>query len=210
MGHCFPAQRKKMGAAFRYSRAHGILASQPLLFPPGNAMYLVLGGYGQLTYKNKVTRYNFATRQWRVSISKETITRRVTLLPGVYPATPLTSWVVSEASTGEQMLNPKYLYDLILYDGKSADLPRRCVAWRRPKNLSSFAHSMIIDDHRSKLLRAYLSERPLRFPAAADQRFIGKNRLRICVWVMPYLISFPAKKSYADVFSRGTVKHSSP
>lgn len=162
----------------------------------GNAMYL-MGGYGQLTYKNKVTRYNFATRQWdSLDIKGDDYSPRYLAAVGVSGDS---AYILGGfgSLTGEQMLNPKYLYDLILYDVK-AQTCKKVRSLETPKEPFVFAHSMIIDSTDQSFYA-------LTFPNDRfDSRLqLIKGSLQSSSYMrlgdtIPY--TFRDNKSYADVF----------
>jgi len=82
-----------------------------------SALY-IFGGYGQFTYKNDVKRYVFSANSWdTVKVAGDVFTPRylAALAPnqtgsGVYILGGYGS------TTGQQVLNPKFLYDLVFFD----------------------------------------------------------------------------------------------
>ena len=87
--------------------------------PLDSSLYLI-GGYGQLRYKNTVQRYHFSTRQW------DTVKTTGDYLPPHYlsalGADPdgRYAYIMGGygSQTGDQMLDPRNYYDLFRYDVK--------------------------------------------------------------------------------------------
>ncbi|MGO4293633.1 hypothetical protein [Chitinophaga sp. RAB17] len=114
-----------------------------------NALY-ILGGYGQLKYKNLVQRYGFATRKWEIMNVQQTDYKpRYLAALGVSHGGD-TAYILGGygSGTGEQMLNPTYYYDLLQFDVKSKSI-RKLFNLREPAEPFVFASSMVIDttDH---------------------------------------------------------------
>nr|WP_294897546.1 kelch repeat-containing protein [uncultured Pedobacter sp.] len=89
-------------------------------FSSNDSSLYIFGGYGQFTYKNQVKRYAFKTHSWdTLKVSGDVFTPRylAALAPnkdksGVYILGGYGS------TTGQQVLNPKFLYDLVFFDIK--------------------------------------------------------------------------------------------
>ena len=87
---------------------------------PGDSSLYVIGGYGQLHYKNLVQRYRFGTRQWdTISTTGDTLPPRYLSALGV-DAQGKYAYIVGGygSRTGDQMLDPRNYYDLFRYDIK--------------------------------------------------------------------------------------------
>lgn len=163
-------------------------------FPAQNRLY-VLGGYGQLTYKNKIHTYNFSSHQWdSVKVTGDTYTPRYLAALGckgdeVYILGGYGS------TTGEQILNPKYLYDLLRFDPHTHTI-RKIFTLEPPKDAFVFANSMIITG------RQYYA---LTFPKDRfDSRLqlikgsLDHNRYEALGDTIPY--AFKDNRSYADLY----------
>jgi hypothetical protein len=85
--------------------------------PLDSALYVV-GGYGQLHYKNFVQRYHFATRRWdTVKTSGDYLSPRYLSALGIDTQGKYAYIVGGYGSqTGDQMLDPRNYYDLFQYD----------------------------------------------------------------------------------------------
>ena len=87
---------------------------------PADSSLYVVGGYGQLHYKNLVQRYRFGTRQWdTISTTGDTLPPRYLSALGV-DAQGKYAYIVGGygSRTGDQMLDPRNYYDLFRYDIK--------------------------------------------------------------------------------------------
>ncbi|MBS0032256.1 kelch repeat-containing protein [Chitinophaga sp. 22321] len=114
-----------------------------------NALY-VLGGYGQLTYKNGVQRWSFDNRSWEnIPVQQADYKPRYLSALGTSHDGD-TAYILGGygSETGEQMLNPKYYYDLLQFDVKNKRIQKR-FALPEPAEPFVFASSMVIDttDH---------------------------------------------------------------
>ncbi|MRS63654.1 Kelch repeat-containing protein [Larkinella terrae] len=106
----------------------------------------ILGGYGQLTYKNRIHRYRFATKQWEtVPITGNVYTPRYLAALGTNSSADTAYLIGGYGSlTGEQMLNPKSNYDLLEYRMKDNTF-RKIYELNVPKTDFAFANSLVID-----------------------------------------------------------------
>ena len=87
---------------------------------PGDSSLYVVGGYGQLHYKNLVQRYHFGTRHWdTVSTTGDTLLPRYLSALGV-DAQGKYAYIAGGygSRTGDQMLDPRNYYDLFRFDIK--------------------------------------------------------------------------------------------
>lgn len=163
-------------------------------FPALNSLYM-LGGYGQLTYKNKISTYNFTSHQWdSVQVKGDPYTPRYLAALGtkgeeVYILGGYGS------TTGEQILNPKYLYDLLRFDPRAHTI-KKIFTLDPPKEAFVFANSMIIAD------RNYYA---LTFPNDRfDSRLqlikgsLDNNKYIPLGDTIPY--DFKDTRSYADLY----------
>jgi hypothetical protein len=84
---------------------------------PDSSLY-IFGGYGHLTYKNKVHRYHMPTRQWTV-VTTDTATGLYTpryLAAGGRGPQGMYMLGGYGSLTGQQILNPRNWNDLLLFD----------------------------------------------------------------------------------------------
>ena len=109
------------------------------------ALY-ILGGYGQLTYKNLVQRFTFAGRKWEeVKVATNDYKPRYLSALGTTHNGD-TAYILGGygSDNGEQMLNPKYYYDLLRFDVKNKTI-RKVFSLPEPAEPFVFASSMVID-----------------------------------------------------------------
>lgn len=106
----------------------------------------VLNGYGQLQYKNSIFRYHIPTKSWtEIKPSGDF------LIPRYLAATGSNNngdsiFIIGGygSNSGQQILNPKSLYDLIVYNVKTKQL-KKLFELQPGKEDFVFANSMIID-----------------------------------------------------------------
>ncbi|WP_198174723.1 galactose oxidase [Spirosoma arboris] len=110
-----------------------------------SALY-ILGGYGQLTYKNSIQRYHFGSRKWETVPAKgSAYTPRYLAALGTTPTADTAYLIGGYGSlTGEQMLNPKSTYDFLRYT-VSDNTFKKLYELPLPKTDFAFANSLIID-----------------------------------------------------------------
>ncbi|RFS21835.1 hypothetical protein DVR12_14355 [Chitinophaga silvatica] len=110
-----------------------------------NALY-ILGGYGQLTYKNLVQRCLFTNRTWENITVKQTDYKPRYLAALGTTANGDTAYILGGygSNSGEQMLNPKYYYDLLLFDVRNKEI-KKIYTLPEPREAFVFATSMVID-----------------------------------------------------------------
>ncbi|WP_228098921.1 galactose oxidase [Pedobacter sp. MC2016-24] len=109
-----------------------------------SSLYLI-GGYGHFFYKNQVQRYHFPTKTWQiVKVSGSTFTPRYLAALG---STAGGAYVLGGygSSTGQQMLNPRNLYDLLYFDVKSKSF-RKIYELKIAGEHFVFANSLVIDE----------------------------------------------------------------
>jgi two-component SAPR family response regulator len=119
--------------------------SNKFISPRDTSLYII-GGYGYLRYKNLVQRYNFSTRRWdMLTPSGDYFTPRYLSAVGL-DAKGQNAYILGGygSQTGDQMLDPKYFYDLFRYDIKGNSFKKICTF--RPQNAAfTFANSLILD-----------------------------------------------------------------
>lgn len=114
---------------------------------PQNALYII-GGYGQLHYKNTIQKYDFATHQW----SKET-PKGDTLHPHYLGSLSTVQdgkivYLIGGygSTTGDQMLNPHHMYDLFRYDVVGQSM-KKIYTLPKPANSFVFANSFVANEN---------------------------------------------------------------
>ena len=119
--------------------------SNKFISPRDSSLYII-GGYGYLRYKNLVQRYNFSNKKWELlTPSGDYFTPRY-LSAVSLDAKGEYAYILGGygSQTGDQMLDPKYFYDLFRYDIKGNSFKKLCNF--KPQNTAfTFANSLIID-----------------------------------------------------------------
>lgn len=106
----------------------------------------VMDGYGQLTYKNLVQRYHFPDKKWEiVKTTGDNFNPRYLAALGAN-ASGDTAYIIGGygSTTGDQMANPKYYYDLLSYSVRDRSF-KLIYHLKEPDNPFCFANSLIID-----------------------------------------------------------------
>jgi hypothetical protein len=112
---------------------------------PGDSSLYVIGGYGQLHYKNLVQRYRFATRRWdTVRTTGDTLPPRYLSALGV-DAQARYAYIVGGygSQTGDQMLDPRNYYDMYRFDIKKHSF-KKIYSLRPLAYPFAFANSLVI------------------------------------------------------------------
>ena len=129
----------------RPSRMTEFWHSNKFISPRDTSLYTI-GGYGYLRYKNLVQRYNFSTNKWdMLTPSGDYFTPRYLSAVGL-DAKGEYAYILGGygSQTGDQMLDPKYYFDLFRYDIKGNSFKKICNF--KPQNTAfTFANSLVID-----------------------------------------------------------------
>lgn len=115
------------------------------LSPVDSSLYII-GGYGQLQYKNEVQRYHFPTREWEsIDPGGDFFMPRYLAGLGTNNAGD-TAYIIGGfgSKTGDQTINPKYTYELIAYCVKSNTF-KSLFHLKEPANQFCFANSLVVD-----------------------------------------------------------------
>ena len=113
--------------------------------PLDSALY-ILGGYGQLRYKNSVQRYSFATRKWEtLSTAGDYSPPRYLSALGKDPEGNFVYIVGGYGSqTGDQMLDPRNYYDMFRFNVKERSF-KKLYTLKPAENQFTFVNSLVID-----------------------------------------------------------------
>jgi DNA-binding SARP family transcriptional activator len=88
-------------------------------YSPIDSSIYIIGGYGQFFYKNDIQRYNINSKKWElVKTTGENLTPRYLAALG---STGAGAYILGGYgnTSGQQILNPKSLYDLVYFDVKT-------------------------------------------------------------------------------------------
>ena len=110
-----------------------------------SALYII-GGYGQLRYKNLVQRYSFATKNWdTISTVGDYSPPRYLSALGKDPKNDFVYIIGGYGSqTGDQMLDPRNYYDMFRFNVKDRSI-KKLYTLRSVKSQFTFVNSLVID-----------------------------------------------------------------
>jgi len=116
-------------------------------FSVADTSLYVVAGYGQLTYKNNVHRYHIPTRKWtEVNTGGDSFCPRYLAACGTTDSGRYAYFLGGYGSlSGQQMLNPRNIYDLVKYDVKNKTF-KKIYTLKTPDEDFALANSMIIDE----------------------------------------------------------------
>ncbi|MGN7819768.1 kelch repeat-containing protein [Chitinophaga sp. 22536] len=117
-----------------------------LFFSAYDSSVYIIGGYGDFRYKNEVHRYTPSRHQWeQVAMTGDTFTPRYLAALGHNEAGD-TAYILGGygSTTGDQLLNPHNLYDLVLFDVKRRTF-RSIYRLKEPEEQFAFAGNMILN-----------------------------------------------------------------
>lgn len=106
----------------------------------------IIGGYGQLQYKNQVQRYHLNSQRWeQVPATGEFFMPRYMASAGTNEAGD-TAYLVGGygSTTGDQTINPRFTYDFTLFDVRKRSF-HTLFQLKEPARQFCFANQMIID-----------------------------------------------------------------
>jgi len=113
--------------------------------PLDSALYIV-GGYGQLRYKNMVQRYSFTTKKWDTlsTVGDYSPPRYLSAL-GKDPKGNFVYIIGGYGSqTGDQMLDPRNNYDMFRFSVKDRSF-KKLYTLKPAENQFTFVNSLVID-----------------------------------------------------------------
>jgi len=165
---------------------------------PQNALY-VIGGYGQLYYKNNIQKYDFSTHQWsKVKPSGDTLLPHYLGSLATVQDGKIVYLIGGYGSiSGDQMLNPHHMYDLFRYDVVAQSMKK---VYTLPKPASSFvfANSFIANENDGSFYA-------LTFPNDRHDSYLQlikgsltQPHYAFAADSIPY--TFQDNRSYADLF----------
>lgn len=159
----------------------------------------ILGGYGQLTYKNSILRYRFASKTWdTLTTNGNAYTPRYLAALGTTSLLDTAYLVGGYGSlTGEQMLNPKNSYDLLEYLVKENTF-RKIYALNVPKTDFAFANSLMIDAKSNQYYGLIFPNQQFKAELQLIRGSLAKPSYEKLGNTIPY--SFHDVHAYADLY----------
>lgn len=106
----------------------------------------IMGGYGQLQYKNQVQRYHLTNQQWEpVKTTGDFFMPRYMASAGTNDGGDTAYLVGGYGSTsGDQTINPRFTYDFTLFDVRSKSF-HTLFQLEEPTRQFCFANQMVVD-----------------------------------------------------------------
>ena len=109
----------------------------------------ILNGYGHMLYKNSVFRYHIPTGSWeRVAVSGDTLVPRYLAAAGATERGD-SVYIIGGygSSSGQQILNPRNLYDMLRYDVRGRSAKKLFELSPGPAGEDfTFANSLVLDE----------------------------------------------------------------
>lgn len=115
-------------------------------YAPFDSAIYIIGGYGYYHFTNQVQRYSTTNRTWEnLDIKGDNYTPRYMSASGTTPDGDSAFIIGGYGSvSGDQLLNPHNLYDLLLFDAKARTF-RRIYQLPVPEKPFVFGSSMVVD-----------------------------------------------------------------
>ncbi|WP_170117620.1 Kelch repeat-containing protein [Chitinophaga ginsengisoli] len=166
--------------------------------PVDTALYIV-GGYGQLKYKNVVQRWQPRTGKW------ELLSAGGNFFPPRYlaglglNASGDTAFILGGygSMTGDQMLDPRGYYDLFAFDVRSRTFRKR-FSLDSVYGSFTFANSLIIDAKRRQYYGLVFSKDSFNSRLQLIQGSLDRPVYKLTATTIPY--SFYDVQSFADLY----------
>jgi two-component SAPR family response regulator len=120
-------------------------------FSAADSSLYIVGGYGQLTYKSSVHRYHIPSQRWQeVAVKGDKFSPRYLAASGTTDSGRYAYFLGGYgSSSGQQMLNPKNLFDLTRFDVKTKSFKKIYDLNVSGKGFT-FANTMVIDEQSRK------------------------------------------------------------
>lgn len=138
---------KKWAAPFDTANSTEYWHANRFINEAQNALYVV-GGYGQLKYKNDIQRYDFGTHTWsHVTLKGDSLTPRYLAALATTHHGDTAYLLGGYGSTkGDQVLNPRYHYELLRFDVQKQEM-KKLLSLTDPKDQFVFANSFVVDNN---------------------------------------------------------------
>jgi two-component SAPR family response regulator len=166
---------------------------------PKDSSIYIIGGYGQLKYKNIVQRYHIPTRRWEeVPVTGEHFPPRYLAALGL-STTGDTAFIMGGygSPTGDQMLNPGNYYDLYAFDIRRRSFKKmHTITTGDPHYL--FANSLIVDPSGKNYYALIFPNGSFNTQLQLIHGTVSDSTYRLVGDKIPY--SFYDVQTYADLF----------
>jgi DNA-binding SARP family transcriptional activator len=166
--------------------------------PLDTSLYII-GGYGQLKYKNLVQRYQLRTGKWEVIPSGGAFFPPRYLAGSGLNATGDTAFLVGGygSNTGDQMLDPRGYYDLFAFDVRNKTFSKR-FSLDAVDGRFTFANSLVIDAKRRQYYGLVFPKDSFNSRLQLIQGSLDKPVYKLTATPIPY--SFYDVQSFADLY----------
>ncbi|WEK17817.1 MAG: galactose oxidase [Candidatus Pedobacter colombiensis] len=161
-----------------------------------SSLYLI-GGYGHFFYKNQIQRYHFPSGTWQtVKVSGDRFTPRYLAALG---STKQGAYIFGGygSSTGEQMLNPRNLYDLLYFDVRKQSI-KKIYELKTTGEHFVFANSLIINEKDNTYYALIFPKHKYKSSLQLIHGSLLKPEYKLSGSPIPYL--FHDINSFADLF----------
>jgi two-component SAPR family response regulator len=159
----------------------------------------ILGGYGELKYKNLLQKYDFARKTWSVlPVDSNAYGPRYLAALGVNPHSGNTYIVGGYGSlSGSQMLNPSNYYDLVKFSVKDNTF-KVIYKFKYPESDFTFANSLIIDQKNNQFYGLIFPNQKFNSHLQLIKGSLTKPDYQIVGDKIPY--QFYDIRSFADLY----------
>lgn len=161
-----------------------------------SSLYMI-GGYGHFFYKNVIQRYHFPTRNWeKVDVTGDAIIPRYLAALG---SSGNGAYLLGGygSSTGQQLLNPRNLYDLLYFDVKKKTI-KKIYELPVKEEQFVFANSLIINEREGTYFGLIFPKHKFKSHLQLIEGSLSKPEFKLSGSPIPY--SFHDINSFADLF----------
>jgi two-component SAPR family response regulator len=161
-----------------------------------SSLYLI-GGYGHFFYKNQIQKYHFPSGTWQiVKVNGDRFTPRYLAALG---RAGQGAYIFGGygSSTGQQMLNPRNLYDLLYFDVKENEI-KKIYELKIEGEHFAFANSMIVDEKSKTYCALIFPKHKYKSNLQLIQGSLLKPEYKLSGSPIPYV--FHDINSFADLF----------
>lgn len=161
-----------------------------------SSLYMI-GGYGHFFFKNHVQRYHFPSGTWQfVKVTGHRFTPRYLAALG---NTAGGAYILGGygSSTGQQMLNPRNLYDLLFFDVKKREI-RKIYDLKVDGEHFAFGNSMIINEKSNSYYALIFPKHKYKSHLQLIRGSLSKPEYKALGSAIPYV--FHDINSFADLF----------
>jgi len=168
-------------------------------FSRGDSALYVIGGYGQIRYKNKVQRYGLADKRWdSVVVKGDYFTPRYLAGLGATKSGD-SAYILGGygSKDGDQLLNPKYIYEMTLFDVRTRNF-KKLFSLPVPSEPFVFANSLVLDDAGKSYYALIFSKDKFNNSLQLIKGSLQKPEYTLMANPFPY--AFADNRSFADLY----------